>query len=785
MSEIKNPEYNYEKTVIKHHLFSGIYTYLSKRYELDLFQIYKYLTCNNLISENIFFCSKDLKNEEINSFLQKIFSCQNNSCFIIDNIELLQDNQISFIIGSLNQFFQKGDEKTNFCLIIFIKKEESDIYNNFKALKYIKNFDLEKKVFQSEKYDGNDIEIVLSDKSGVGKSTQIKKDIENEKKNWIYFPLGGVFNEEDIINRLKKLKIVNNCVLHLDLYENDQSYLINNFLFSILINRAYRYNEDIFYLPKDIQFKIELQNSFKNLFIEYPILNIFPIRELKISNLPPLIVPKELNSDIQFVANYLKALKEDKINKFDLFFPGITPNDFENLYYIRKNKKFSTTLKATLLSEVECQKLIFDEIKLFYKEPNYYQIMSFIKALSTQLKKFNQNFITNAHQLILSGSISNTGKRTLIIQSLIKLALYLSRGAFTNFLENEKNINEPILGNIDEIKYMDKNNNDLSKEIHQIVDKNDLSLFFFHEGDGQSFSIITNKSSKDKEYIDLLSLKNIAVFSKKDMIDKLPNYNNYTQVQFLQELKEIFNVRNPVSKKEITYNISLEEIFGDYVITSENFFRMIILLLRISSNIPIIIMGEVGIGINSMIRKIFEIKNNGSHGFLKYFNVNPEITNNDIINFVKNIVIPEAERIYNNEKEQREKCKRMNLYFDETKLGIFFDNINLCKSMEVISELIVKNSCEGQTLPSNVIFMARCYPYIKDDHKVILDENQKNLYNSLNEERKEVIKRVLEGNTNRVYPLPHSLLNFVIDFGTLTYRDKVSYVKYILNNIEK
>ena len=224
-------------------------------------------------------------------------------------------------------------------------------------------------MFQSEKYDGNDIEIVLSDKSKVGKSTQIKKDIENDKKNWIYFPLGGVFNEEDIINRLKKLKIDNNCVLHLDLYENDQLYLINNFLFSILINRAYRYNEDIFYLPKDIQFKIELQNSFKNLFIEYPILSIFPIRELKISNLPPLIVPKELNSDIQFVANYLKALKEDKINKFDLFFPGITPNDFENLYYIFKKKKFSTTLKATLLSEVECQKLIFDEKNCFIRSP--------------------------------------------------------------------------------------------------------------------------------------------------------------------------------------------------------------------------------------------------------------------------------------------------------------------------------------------------------------------------------------------------------------------------------
>ena len=127
----------------------------------------------------------------------------------------------------------------------------------------------------------------------------------------------------------------------------------------------------------------------------------------------------------------------------------------------------------------------------------------------------------------------------------------------------------------------------------------------------------------------------------------------------------------------------------------------------------------------------------------------------------------------------------MNQYFHETKLGILFDEINVCKSMEIISELVIKKSCQGQDLPSNIVFMARCFPYIKDDHKVILDENQKNLLNSINDERKKVIERVLEGNSDRVYPLPHSLLNFVIDFGALTSRDKENYIEYLLKNIKK
>ena len=238
----------------------------------------------------------------------------------------------------------------------------------------------------------------------------------------------------------------------------------------------------------------------------------------------PLIVPKELNSDIQFVANYLKAIKENKINTCDLFFPGITPSDFENKCYFIRKKKFSTTLKATLLSDAECQKLIFDEIKLYCKEPNYYIISAFIKVLSTQLKKLNQNFFLNAHELLTSKGESGCLKRTIIFKSIIKLAVYLSKWAFTNFLENEKNINVPILGNIDKNKYIDKNNNHLSKDIHQIVsfNKNDLSLFFFHVGEGQSFSIITNKNPKDKEYIDLLSIKNIFWHFQKKI--KLRNY---------------------------------------------------------------------------------------------------------------------------------------------------------------------------------------------------------------------------------------------------------------------
>ena len=112
------------------------------------------------------------------------------------------------------------------------------------------------------------------------------------------------------------------------------------FLFSLLITRFYGRNEDIFYLSKNINIKVEIPNTFIDFFEKFPILSLFKIKEMKISNLAPLIVPKQIDSNIQIVANYLKSLKEDRINNYDLIFPNITPEYFvERFYYIKAKKK--------------------------------------------------------------------------------------------------------------------------------------------------------------------------------------------------------------------------------------------------------------------------------------------------------------------------------------------------------------------------------------------------------------------------------------------------------------
>ena len=55
-------------------------------------------------------------------------------------------------------------------------------------------------------------------------------------------------------------------------------------------------------------------------------------------------------------------------------------------------------------------------------------------------------------------------------------------------------------------------------------------------------------------------------------------------------------------------------------------------------------------------------------------------------------------------------CEQCYNYFPK-KLWVFLDEINTCKSMGLISELMCKHTYHGKPLPKNIVFIAACNPY--------------------------------------------------------------------------
>ena len=228
---------------------------------------------------------------------------------------------------------------------------------------------------------------------------------------------------------------------------------------------------------------------------------------------------------------------------------------------------------------------------------------------------------------------------------------------------------------------------------------------------------------------------------------------------------------------------------------------MILILHRIRANIPVIMMGETGCGKTSLIRIISELKMNE----MKILNIHAGISDDDILQFmIDNNFIEGHDKEVEKEKNEllleeelmkaREGDDGFNPYiFDPNKKPellppepdkevnkieikddldkelsekkwVFLDEINTCNSMGLISEMMCKHTIFGKKIKPNVVFIAACNPYRRVDKtqlvaNVGLVKNQK--------------VRNLVYNVN---PLPHSLLNYVFDFGNLSSEDEERYI---------
>ena len=778
----------YNKTLIKKKLktetedFKGFYVYSCTKVEKEIIQLYIFLTENAPIAQNILLCNKKTLNEEITSFLYRAVLCEYNSCFIIGGIESLKFNQKNYFIEILNQILNEVKGKMESCLIILSSVKSSDIYKSLDSIKYKKTFNssIEKNI-EKIKLDKIDrISIFTSDKAGIGKSTKIKNMIIDKKKIYKYFPLGGVFTRNDILKRLKELKIAKNTIIHLDLYDTDCIDLMMEFLFWILIAKMYKVKEDIFFLLEDTEIYIEIPNGFIDFFGKFPILDLIPQKpenKLLINKLEPLIVPKEIDSKVQIVSNYLKLLKDNEIDKYDLNIDGITTDFIKN-----SNKNIKN---AIVLSQNECQKLIFEKFKEAnsdLKYFNYYQIQSFIDVLSDEFIKFNHSFYISTKILRVKQL------RPTIIEGFIKLSNYFTQGAYTKLINEQKIVHKKLFGQYDENEDYKNGINNLAKDKHFVVsfDKIDPSLIFFHEGESPLFSYITNKNPDDIEYKRFLALFNSQDSTK---IEKFPDYKD-KKFNFLPELKAILGINNPLTNKEKTQDQikdkikSLEEIAFDYAFTSDNYIKIILILLRLRANIPVIMMGETGCGKTALIKKLSELKNNGERNQMKILNIHAGTTDDDIIKFIEEI-IPHAEALELIENQNKEKSAKEGFLYEKKKIWVFLDEINTCKSMGLISELMCKHTYQGKSISPNIVFIGACNPYREAKQngvKIGLKISQAH-YNidKLNEKQKIQIKK--RANNKLVYnvnPLPHSLLNFVYDFASLEEKDEKKYISKII-----
>ena len=730
--------------------------------EIQIISIYKKLTGNLPLSITLLLCTKETNEEEITAFIYRALLCNYRVLFIILNPDSLELSNAQYFLWILESLYNKNKNSIISSLLILFNDSNSPLKKELTLLNgheyfIIGNIGIDQNIKNDDNL--NPVEIWTSDAAGVGKSTEIKYEAEKLNLKYLYFPIGGSFTRTEIINRITKLEInkdnYEKNYLHIDVYESDKnsSLIIREFLFSILITRNYSYDEKTFYLGYNAKIIVELPKGFYNMKDKFKLLNYFTNKELLLKELPKMREtekePDNKNklSDIQIVTHILKMLEDNSIE--------------ENLFDIEKNNE--------VIPMEECETIINKYFSI--KEGNYYQKVAFIHILADQFKKFCLSYYLRPDILkqnekiktLFTRTINKTKKknsitniRKIMIENLIKLTLYFVKGPYNKIVLNQKKTNTQLFGTFNEEKINEIANQSLSNKDEIITfEKINPSLVFFNE-DVQTFSIITTSKPWEKEYNQLLKLYN----SQTEIREEVPliNYRELTHEKFIPEVKNILNL-NTLSKEQ------MEKIIGSYCFTSDNFIKMILILLRTRAGIPVILMGETGCGKTSLIKMLSTLLNNGKMN-LETKNIHAGIKDQDIIKFIESV----------NNKANSEENNNSN-----EKIWVFFDEINTCNSMGLLSEIFYKHTYNGKALNKKLTFIAACNPYRlrkinsnqKEEDNFCLVSPDKNYYD---------YKQRL---VYLVNPLPHSLLTSIFDFGNLSLEDEKKYIKSIVKETLK
>jgi energy-coupling factor transporter ATP-binding protein EcfA2 len=217
-------------------------------------------------------------------------------------------------------------------------------------------------------------------------------------------------------------------------------------------------------------------------------------------------------------------------------------------------------------------------------------------------------------------------------------------------------------------------------------------------------------------------------------------------------MKKLLDIPNEVENEQGDLK-SLLSILNyetdNYIITKDNFTKMILLAYRIIADIPVIIMGETGCGKTELVIKLNQILNNGEK-MIEIINIHQSITDKYLCKKME---------------EMNEKAKQQ-----KKELWVFFDHINTCLSLSLLTEIFMNKTFYGKKIENNIRLIGSCNPYRR--RKAGMERYG---YGRENENDKKLVYSV--------QPFPQSLLNYVLSFGTLDEENEKNYIYRIIEKL--
>ncbi|CAF2518706.1 unnamed protein product [Rotaria sp. Silwood2] len=702
----------------------------------------------------ILFCTTETNWIDVRAFFYRCFYSSSNLYQLIEPERLefnIQDKCCQLIIKLV-----ENNPSHKFKLSIITTEIQTHLINA------ILRMDTAKTVRDNELLNEDDLKkyvkqivknchLVSSTMAGLGKTTFIQNHAQKFNRNLIKFPITGDSSFDQIGERL--LLITTSNAIHFDIGSVENINLLNSILFCLCLFRSYCFSQTVIYLPMNTLFYFELESS-------------------------PFF---KLNQDM-FIFRYLESTEIDEFNLNNVRY-GETRLLYVTRYLYAIDKKIIKDKEINIISEQSVtNSMCIDLLNKYFIQNKDKKYLSW-----TQLKIFINVFYH------LFNGFSNCGYfrvdalqepklRMDIIQTFLN-----SSNQFTSISVKSVRENQVILKNGEQIDDL------LNKSIIRWDTTQPFTVVFTHSND----PLFVYRAPKDvptslQLYFNALSRKNNRwlakgtndIFTDYNQLDHLDLFFKLVSLsikywnkaickqcfkQYPYQRSTCTECKIPLRKPKSTdtndikqFQKEMAEILErEYVITPDNYIKMLLVWLRISSDVPVIIMGEtvyiinhiiLGCGktalINFLCHKILDDE-------LYIFHVHAGITNVDITDTIGN-----------------QSIRAIELAKVEKRLWIFFDEFNTTKSVGLFKEIMCERTLLGKQLPSNMVFLAACNPRRLKTEKNRSDDNI-GIEGKNYERQKTTLGNHL---LYTVVPTPETMIEYIYDYGHL---DSVTERKYI------
>ena len=690
----KTIEEHYDEIKIisdNNNIYKGLYLYGCENISMEEFILKSFWEkINNLpIAQNILITNKETSSEEIQAFFHRSILCNYNTLFMVEINDSFSNYQQSLMNNYIDQLLIYKSTKYMEETNKFVEKKDTKIYlDSCLVFVYEKNNrNISSFLNEMVKLDIRKFDDIYTDNKELSNS-----NLSNVKV--ITSDICGLGKSEKI-----KLETANKKYFHFPL----GGILTKNIIFDKLQNLLDRIKDKDF---KNVAVHLDLTES-KEKSILNEFLFSFLITKFYTNNESIIYIPKDINIFIEipncfedYLSNFslLNIFNKDNITQKNM--PDFNySNDIIDIFDRMLDKKSNNKM---------IEKFVKSNIGI--SKYSFHQINIFINLFISQYKQFptKLNFLKQGEN-----------KTKECIEKFAKCTKYFTYGGFAKLLTNGNNY--------------DKNSKDYIDILSETYN-NDLNNSDFYD---PLIFILKN----EKLYYELqLPTRYFSQYKN------IPN-------DYLLGIKAILNLPNEVDR-DVGDKKSLLSIINEknnsYVMTNDNFKKMVLLLYRIKANVPVIIMGDTGCGKTALIMKLDQIINNGNTT-VQIVNIHPGITDEKLCK--------KMEDINNIAKQQKYK-----------ELWVFFDEMNTCLSLSLLTEIFIKRTYNNKNLSENIRLIGACNPYRKRK------KNTQKCGLSFSD----------DNDDERVYlvePLPQSLLYYVFSFGSIEDSDEEKYISGILEKL--